>query len=355
MKTAQKCADFRDVLRRAKAQAGADFEWYRYDSLASLAHARDFLTADLEAVAREKGVLDLGCGDGDLSFYFESLGCAVTAVDHPAPNHNGMRGVRLLRRVLDSRIELREADVDTCFPRFERRFGLTLLLGVLYHLKNPFYVLDNIARISDYCIMSTRIARNFPKLGRIPDGTACAYLLAADELNQDNTNFWIFSAAGLDLLLKRSGWRILAEQSAGDTIDSDAVSLDRDERKFCLLRSRHGFADLELLYGWHEAEAGGWRWTERVFSIRTGPAASATLEVYLPPEVLSQIGAISMAIATETRTLATAVFEHPGRHTITRALPPGSETVTFSLDKALPPDSGDCRERGLIVAAVTLL
>lgn len=355
MKTAQQSADFRDVLRRAKAQSGADFEWYRYDSLASLSHARDFLTADLEAVAREKGVLDLGCGDGDLSFYFESLGCPVTAVDHPAPNHNGMRGVRLLRRVLDSRIELREADIDTCFPKFERRFGLTLLLGVLYHLKNPFYVLDNIARISDYCIMSTRIARNFPKIGRVPDGTACAYLLEADELNQDNTNFWIFSSAGLDLLLKRSGFRILAEHSAGDTVDSDAVSLDRDERKFCLLRSRHGLADLELLSGWHEAEAGGWRWTERVFSIRTGPAASATLEVYLPPEVLSQIGPISMAIATETRTLAPAVFEQPGLHTITRALPPGSETVTFALDKALPPDAGDRRERGLIVAAVTLL
>jgi tRNA (mo5U34)-methyltransferase len=346
--------DFVASLRRAKAESGADFEWYRYDSLTNLSHTADFLTADLHAVARQKGLLDLGCGDGDLSFYFESLGCDVTAVDHPGPNHNGMRGVRLLRRLLNSRIELREADLDSHFPPFERRFGLTLLLGVLYHLKNPFYVLENIAKISDYCVLSTRIARNFPKIGRIPESVACAYLLEADELNQDNTNFWIFSEAALHRLLKRSGWRLVAERGAGDTVNSDANSLDRDERRFCLLRSRYGLADIQLVSGWHDVEAGGWRWTERVFSIRTCFGAAMTVEVYMPPEVLTRVGPVTMEMSTEAGPLDSAIFEQAGLHTITRSLAAGAGVVSFSLDKSLPPDEGDSRERGLIIAAITL-
>ena len=347
-------SDFLESLRRAKAQSRADFEWYRYNSLSNLAHLSSFLTPELEAVAREKGLLDLGCGDGDLSFYFESRGCAVTAVDHPGPNHNGMRGVRLLRRILNSEIELREADLDSHFPKFERRFGLTLLLGVLYHLKNPFYVLENIAKISDYCILSTRIARIFPQIGRLPDTAACAYLLDPDELNQDNSNFWIFSEAGLKRLIARSGWRLMAERSAGDTVNSDATSLDHDERKFCLLRTRYGMAEVELLSGWHAPEQSGWRWTERAFSIRTWSGNMMTIEVYLPPEVFAQLGTISMAISTEGGPLAPAVLEHDGLHTITRRFTPPAGILTFSLDKSLPPDAGDARERGLIVASINI-
>ncbi len=347
-------SDFIEFLRRAKAQSGADFEWYRYNSLSNLAHLSSFLTPELETVAREKGLLDLGCGDGDLSFYFESRGCAVTAVDHPGPNHNGMRGVRLLRRVLNSKIELREADLDSHFPKFERRFGLTFLLGVLYHLKNPFYVLENIAKISDYCIMSTRIARIFPKIGRVPEHTACAYLLDPDELNQDDSNFWIFSEAGLKRLVARSGWRLVAELSLGDTVNSDATSLNHDERKFCLLRTRYGMAEVELVSGWHAPEQSGWRWTERMFSIRTGSGSTMTIEIYIPPEVFAQLGKISLEISTDAGPLAPAVFEHDGLHTITRRFAPATRIVKFSLDKSLAPDAADARQRGLIVASISL-
>ena len=353
MNATQPQIEFRERLRRAKAESGADFEWYRYDSLSNLSHIARFWGAELEAAAREKGLLDLGCGDGDLSFYFESLGCKVTSVDHPGPNHNGMRGVRLLRRVLGSRIDLREADIDSHFPKLERRFGLCLMLGVLYHLKNPFYVLENIAAIADYFILSTRIARNFPKIGRVPEDVACAYLLGADELNQDNSNFWIFSEAGLTRMIERSGWRVVEEFSLGETVDSDANSLERDERRFCLLRSRFGLAEIERISGFHDAESGGWRWTERVFAIRAFGTTMA-MEVYVPPEILERVGPVTMTIATESGALAPVVFDREGLHTVTRPISRGTGTIMFSLDKSLPPDESDGRERGLIVASVTM-
>jgi hypothetical protein len=98
---------FAKVLKDARARAHADFEWYRYDSLSNLAPISDLLSESHLQLAREKGLLDAGCGDGDLSFFFESMGCGVVAMDHPGPNHNGMRGVRRLKEVLDSRVEIR--------------------------------------------------------------------------------------------------------------------------------------------------------------------------------------------------------------------------------------------------------
>jgi len=90
-----------------------------------------------------------------------------------------------------------------------------------------------------------------------------------------------------------------------------------------------------------------------VFAIRSF-GANLVMEVYVPPEMLKQVGPVTMAIATEAGSIAPAIFDRGGRHTVTRAIPQGSGTVTFSLDKSLPPDDSDGRERGLIVASVTM-
>src|SRR5258708_3689237 len=95
------------------------FEWYRYRSFTSLVHLKELL-GDAESrllgeTARRGGVLDVGCADGELSFLFEAAGCRVDAIDHPAPNHNGMLGVRLLARELGSSIKIHEVDLDSQF------------------------------------------------------------------------------------------------------------------------------------------------------------------------------------------------------------------------------------------------
>ena len=250
-------------------------------------------------------------------------------------------------------LEIREVDLDSQFPVPERRFGLTLFLGALYHLKNPFYILETLAKCSEYCILSTRIARRFPHIGRVPDPATVAYLLDAKELNADDSNFWIFSDAGLKLLLKRTRWTICEYQTFGDTRDSDTTSLDRDERAFCLLRSRYGLSNVELLSGFHEIERGGWRWTRREFAIRVSPPPSRmTMSVFLPPELLTTLGPLQMQMRAGTTALPPAVFDQPGAQSITRSLPPSEipATVAFELDRALEPDPGDPRQRGIIVA-----
>jgi tRNA (mo5U34)-methyltransferase len=345
--------EFARVLEEARNRANADFEWYRYNSLSNLETIAGMLGEEQLVLAREKGVLDVGCGDGDLAFFFERLGCEVVAIDHPGPNHNGMRGVRRLKEVLGSRVEIREVDLDSQFAAPDRRFGLTLFLGALYHVKNPFYILETLAKCSEYCVMSTRIARRFPVMGRIPEGAAVAYLLDPDELNADESNYWIFSEAGLQKILKRARWRICAYRSVGDTADSDATSLNHDERAYCLLRSEWGLANVALVAGWNDAEPGGWRWTERRFSIRAlaeGAAPSrVTLNVYVPPEAV--VRPLKLSMRARGKALAPAVFERPGLETIVRQVEPG-ELIEFELDRALAPDEQDPRERGIIVGSI---
>src|SRR5208283_2407249 len=77
---------FREVLCRARLGIrNPGFEWYPYDTLSSLTHCNQLLRGANRAIFGPDGggrkVLDLGCADGELGFFLESLGYQVTAVD----------------------------------------------------------------------------------------------------------------------------------------------------------------------------------------------------------------------------------------------------------------------------------
>lgn len=64
-----------------------------------------------------------------------------------------------------------------------------------------------------------------------------AYLLGPDECDNDSTNYWIFSRAGLQRLVERAGWEVLDSISYGDRQNSNPRDVDRDERTWLLLES----------------------------------------------------------------------------------------------------------------------
>jgi tRNA (mo5U34)-methyltransferase len=356
---------FKSTLEAARKRAApVNFEWYPYNSLSNAHHLEALLGSSHGYVmesARDQGVLDLGCGDGDLSFFLESLGYAVTAVDHPASNQNNMQGLRALHRELRSGVNVREIDVDREFP-VDRKFGLAVCLGLLYHLKNPFFVLEHLARISKFCVLSTRIARRLPGGAPMPEGHALAYLLREDELNLDDTNFWIFSEPALRRLLERTRWEIVQFFTTGDKASSDPVSLDHDERAFCLLKSHYGCEHLELLDGWHHVEDSGWRWTEKKFAARatsrTGMKHSRiSMRVFAPPLLIEKFGRISLQAKIDDTEVQPLVMREPGIHLFERRIPKPLEvtTVAFSLDNVLGPDQAYSRELGIIVASLEFM
>jgi len=346
----------------ALKQTRVDFDWYPYDSLTNVQHLDRLLAGDSEPVwraASSKGVLDVGCGDGDLSFLFESLGCAVTAVDYPVTNHNGMRGIAALHTALESKVHVREMDIDVepLFPG--DAFGLTLFLGTLYHLKNPLSVMERLARASEYCIVSTRIAGRFPGGEVMPRGEPIAYLLAEDELNRDDSNFWIFSNAGLRRLFERTGWEVLRSFHAGDTTCSDPVHPDHDERAFCLLKSHYGLSHLELLEGWYEPAGSGWRWTSPRFSALVNSAGGKyrriRMRVFVPPEVVDQVGPVTLHAGINGVSLHPETIREPGDHMWARSIPKPADKLhmDFHIDKVFR-FPGDDRELGIIVSSLEL-
>ncbi|MCW3015135.1 MAG: hypothetical protein JWO02_2227 [Solirubrobacterales bacterium] len=230
-----------DRLDRARREIGGGIAWYPYDILGNIVHLDGVLTGenrDLDRLAAGLPVADIGAADGDLAFILEAVGgWQVDIIDNPPTNANGLEAARALATHLASSVEVHDIDLDAQFQLPRQRYGLVLLLGILYHLQNPFYVLKGLSERADHCLLSTRVARFAgPDETPIAD-LPVAYLVGALETNADPTNYWMFSPAGLRLLVQRAGWEILDEGSVGAPERSDPSSPDRDERMFMLLRS----------------------------------------------------------------------------------------------------------------------
>jgi len=231
--------------------------------------------------------------------FFARLGFSVDAVDHAESNFNQLRGVRTLARELNLPVQVFDIDLDRPFE-LPRDYGLALFLGTLYHLKNPFYVLENLAARADWCVLNTRIAQ-VAASGAPMENDALAYLLGAREANNDPTNFWIFSLTGLLRLMDRAGWIVAGHRRIGCASGSDPVRPEADERVVVLAKSRtrHPGLHVRALEGWHAPEGDAFRWTERRFSLEVmlpGPAREFALRFFLPEAALAA-GPVRVACA----------------------------------------------------------
>ncbi len=180
-------------------------------------------------------VADIGAADGDLAFFLADQGLSVDVIDNEATNFNRFQGVRILKDALNSSVNVRSLDLDAQIALPSKKYDVIFLLGTLYHLKNPFFVLEKLGQLTRYCFASTRIARQAPD-GHLLSPYPVAYLLGPHECNDDHTNYWIFTNEGLKRLFDRTGWRVLSQINIGATTNSTPADPDRDERAYVFLR-----------------------------------------------------------------------------------------------------------------------
>lgn len=228
-------------LHAARAAIGDSIAWYPYDILGNVVHLDAMLSAghrDLDMLAQGLPVADIGAADGDLAFAVEDIGgWEVDIVDTAATNMNGLNGARALRDYLGSAVQIHDIDLDRQFALPRPQYGLVFLLGILYHLQNPYYMLRELAAHSSHCLLNTKVAR-FAGPERTPIGDLpVGYLVGPQETNNDPTNFWILSPKGLERLVERAGWSILDRANVGNTLGSDPATPENDERMLMLLRS----------------------------------------------------------------------------------------------------------------------
>jgi tRNA (mo5U34)-methyltransferase len=349
---------FESRLNRIKTSPGNDaIVWYPYRTLAIFPILDKLLTGPrrkLLELAAGDPILDIGCGDGSMAFFLESLGCNVSAFDNPHTNHNQMRGFVALHSTLRSSVTFHAIDLDSQFSLPDDISGLAILLGVLYHLKNPYYALEALATRARYCLLSTRIAQRTPE-GVALNKESLAYFLAPGEANGDWTNYWIFSEIALRRLIERTGWTVRDFLTTGVTRGSDPVREDRDERAFCLLESeRCPRFSVRLLDGWHALEQNRFRWTQRRFSI------SLKCPPLLKPSRLrftfrlTTPGPICLSAGINGTSAGQETFIGVGAHSFNIELPNGALSVSlvridFCTEKNVPAVAFDERELALLV------
>jgi tRNA (mo5U34)-methyltransferase len=234
-----RAGDFAAALGEVKARSRRDDFWYPSDLMLNLRRLDELMeqaACVLDSLVGELPIADIGGGDGDCSFFFESLGHHVHLVDHAPTNYNKLEGARALKNALGSSVEIIDLDIEQELRLPAPRYGLVLFLGLLYQLKNPYRVLEELSQRSRYCFLSTRVARFAPdgtRIGRLP----VAYLLEEGETNNDHRNYWIFSPVGLRTLLRRTSWELVAKAFSGNE-PSEPSNPDREAWAFMLLRSR---------------------------------------------------------------------------------------------------------------------
>lgn len=355
-------AEFATVVAKTKATPLENgFHWYLYDTLAALRSLAPLLRMhfrDLARAAASGPILDIGCGDGDLGLFLASLGSKVTAIDNPPTNYNLMKGIRALSARLNLPVEIVEMNVDSEFTLTGGPYGFALLLGLLYHLKNPFYVLETLAQHARYCMLSTRVAtvtKARTKIGNEP----LVYLLDHREANDDATNFWIFSPAGLRRLARRTGWRIIGDTLAGCTKHPNPNDPEKDGRMFMFLESQRLSvpAEVTLLNGWTEVSEFKSAWTLKRFSfvahVLDGSKPSQFFLGFSLTREMVANGKVTIRCNVNGAALKPQIFNDPGEHLFQSLIPDAIDNgnilhFEFIVDHQYKPQT-DLRDLGVIV------
>ena len=152
-------------------------------------------------------VLDVGAWDGYFSFAAERRGAAtVTASDYfcwVGPGWGSMDPFNLAKEILNSKVKpwVVTADaVPDAFEDLDSGFDWILLLGVIYHVKNPVKLLERMRKTARVGVV---VESHY-----VDDGLASPvlHLYPAEELAGDPTNWTAPNIAGFEALVKMAGF-----------------------------------------------------------------------------------------------------------------------------------------------------
>ena len=202
------------------------FDYYPYGTIHNIAQilpVADTNGVDLLSCIENKTILDLGTGDGELSFFFEFFNPKkIIAIDNAPFNFNHLNGFRSLHRLHQSNVELIDADFHYIDLKKLPNFDTTFCLGFLYHSPHPMWVLEKISHYTRMLFLNTKV---------FDSKDTYAYFYDIAECNNDPSNWWCYSPKTVDLMLKRAGFKVQFEQRLDSNIGkSHPVNLSRDGR-----------------------------------------------------------------------------------------------------------------------------
>ena len=78
------------------------------------------------------------------------------------------------------------------------------------------------------------------------------------------------------------------------------------------------------------------------------------MKLFVPEESIERLGTLTLHATVNGEALLPAVYDAAGSHAYVRELAAsaGELELLFHLDRALPPEEADSRERGIIVSSI---
>lgn len=163
-----------------------------------------------------KTVLDIGAWDGYYSFGCEKLNAKrVVASDKFVWSNNELsgcwwnndKGFDFAHKHLNSKVEKLMASVEDLHPAVHGKFDIVLMLGVIYHAKDPIGYLQKAFNMSnDLVVIETHV-----DLMDLPYPAARYYV--NNELNNDSTNYWGPNALAVKGIMQDIGYKNITEKT----------------------------------------------------------------------------------------------------------------------------------------------
>jgi tRNA (mo5U34)-methyltransferase len=168
-------------------------------------------------------VLDVGTNAGYFCIQAKLKGAGrVVGVDF---DDRYLKQAEACRAIWKLDIDYRQADIDQLqLHTLGQRFDVVLFTGILYHLKNPLGVLEQVAGLcNDAIVVETEVIspahRNIVHVRQGPFGrtvvTPCTSgfmkFIEKDELNGDSSNWWVPDEACVLGMLRTAGFKYFSQ------------------------------------------------------------------------------------------------------------------------------------------------
>ena len=236
-----------------------------------------FIEEGLETIDfKDKTVLDVGCWDGYWSFYAERRGAkSVLAVDDFSQNWTNEAGLHLARELLGSQIQTQTSVSVYDLASLRRKFDVVLMLGVYYHLLDPFHAF---AQLRHCCHPGTIVCIDGNVRFRMPENTA--------ELNLNDASTKFYPTSGyLRQLLQANYFSVAPERVLEPPIPFVLPPLSRQFRRRFARKVLFG-SDSEIRSKAAEIVPpahGEYLWLQRIFLTCTAFEGENPVHHYKPP------------------------------------------------------------------------
>jgi tRNA (mo5U34)-methyltransferase len=183
-------------------------------------HFRQALPTDLTG----KRVLDIGCNAGFYSLEMKRRGAErVLGID---TDERYLRQARFAAEISELKIEFRRMAVWDV-AALKERFDVVIFMGVLYHLRHPLLALDLIhEHVAEDLLVFQSMMRGSDEIAEVAEDYDFNAPALFDEpgypkmhfvehrYSHDETNWWVPNRAGVEAMLRSSGFEIESQPEA---------------------------------------------------------------------------------------------------------------------------------------------